>query len=183
MDRDELKRKALSALHHLMLGGSALALLAQALPTSPAETLIALATGWIAGSYVEYAVHRHLFHGRGLPARVHMRHHARPAREQLDPFSYFGPLATALVVWAGLRAVVPAHAIVDGFAAGLFLQYCGFRAVHRRMHVPSHPLSRGALARFHAGHHADVRCNFGVTARLWDRLLGTRRAPSPAKAD
>lgn len=183
MDRDELKRKSLSALHHLMLGGSALALLAQALALSPLAAIAALAAGWVAGSYVEYAVHRYLFHGRGLPARVHARHHARPAREQLDPFSYFGPLATAVVAWLALRAAIADLAIANGLAAGLYLQYCWFRAVHRRMHVPTHPLSRGVLARFHAGHHADARCNFGVTGRLWDRLFGTRRALAPAKAD
>ncbi len=66
------------------------------------------------------------------------------------------PLMTALALPAG------------------WLQYSWFRAAHRRMHRPGHTLSRGTLAHFHRGHHADTGCNFGVTTPVWDHLFGSR---------
>lgn len=173
---DHLKRKALSALHYLLLVGGALALLAAGARDDLPLTVAALVAGWIAGSLSEYAVHRFVLHGPRLTASVHARHHAAPAQEQIDPLSYFGPIAVALIVWTALPALGGEAPVAHGITAGLCLQYSWFRAVHRRMHRPGHRLAVGALAQFHRGHHVDLRCNFGVTTPVWDRLFRTQRA-------
>jgi sterol desaturase/sphingolipid hydroxylase (fatty acid hydroxylase superfamily) len=172
---EELRRKAASALHYALLVGAALALLAAGARDSPAITVAALLAGWLVGSLAEYAVHRFVLHGPALAARVHARHHAAPAREQIDPLSYFGPIVVALLAWAALHALGGGAALAGGLTAGLCLQYSWFRAVHRRMHRPGHRLASGRLAHFHRGHHVDLRRNFGVTTPFWDRLFRTQR--------
>lgn len=179
---DRLKRKALSALHYVLLVGAALLLLAGGTAASPWLTAAALPAGWLAGSLAEYAVHRFVLHGPPLTASVHARHHASPALEQIDPLSYLGPLAVALLTWLVLVAILGNAPVANGITAGLCLQYSWFRAVHRRMHRPGHRMSRGKRALFHRGHHADAACNFGVTTPVWDHLFRSRYVPAAAPA-
>ena len=115
-----------------------------------------------------------MLHGPKLTAGVHARHHAAPAQEQIDPLSYFGPIAVALFAWLALRELGAGTVAANGITAGLCLQYSWFRAVHRRMHRPGHPLASGKKAHFHRGHHADTGCNFGVTTPFWDRCFGSQ---------
>ena len=179
---DRLKRKTLSALHYLLLLGGALLLLAAGAKLNPWLTTAALPAGWIVGSLAEYAVHRFVLHGPPLTAGVHTRHHAAPTLDQIDPLSYLGPLAVALISWFALGALLGNAALANGATAGLCLQYSWFRAVHRRMHRPGHRMARGARAHFHRGHHADTGCNFGVTTLLWDYLFGSRHVPAQEKS-
>lgn len=170
---DELKRRALSLVHYVLLVGGAVVLLAAGLLHAPWLTLAALLAGWLAGSFAEYAVHRFVLHGPPWAARVHARHHANPAQEQIDALSYFGPIAVALVTWFAINGIGGQAALAHGVTAGLCLQYSWFRALHRRMHRPGHRLASGSRAVFHRGHHGNKGRNFGVTTPVWDRLLGT----------
>jgi sterol desaturase/sphingolipid hydroxylase (fatty acid hydroxylase superfamily) len=172
---EALKRRAASALHHLLLAGAAAGMLVLGMRDNAPLTAAALLAGWLAGSLVEYSVHRFVLHGLALTARVHARHHAAPAQEQIDPISYFGPILVALLVWTALRLLSGEAPPASGFTAGLCLQYSWFRAYHCRMHRPGHRLASGARARFHRGHHIEPHCNFGVTTPLWDMLFRTRR--------
>lgn len=169
----EITRKALSLLHYVLLAGGALLLLIAGARRDPALTAAALTAGWLGGSFIEYAVHRFVLHGPDLTARIHARHHAMPAQEQIDLFSFCGPLAVAPACWLAISALGGGVPLAGGVTAGLCLQYSWFRALHRRMHLPGHRLNRGAKAQFHRGHHTGPRRNFGVTTALWDRLLGT----------
>ena len=168
-----MKRRALSLLHYVLLVGGAAILLAAGLWHAPRLTLAALTVGWVAGSFAEYAVHRFVLHGPAYTARVHARHHASPAQEQIDAFSYFGPLVIALGGWFAMDSISGQAALAHGVTAGLCLQYSWFRALHRRMHRPGHRLASGSRALFHRGHHGNKGRNFGVTTPVWDRLLGT----------
>lgn len=167
------RQRLASRTHYAMLGIPALAALAWSLWRG-AHPLAAAA--WLAGgvallSLVEYLVHRYLFHGSGLLAAVHARHHEHPEREQIDAASYWLPLVPPLpVAWALALATGDAAAGAC-FAAGMCIGYMRFRWVHRRLH--EHPEHNPTLAAFHQGHHDDEACHFGVTTRLWDRLFGT----------
>lgn len=172
---DALKRRALSLLHHVLLVGSALVLWVEGARYSVPLTLMALMSGWIPGSFIEYVAHRFVLHELAFATEVHAHHHASPAREQIDPLSYWGSPVTAVLVWLALRALTGEVSVSGGITAGLCLQYSWFRSVHRRMHKPGHRLATGALAQFHRGHHLDVHTNFGVTMPVWDALCGTRR--------
>lgn len=166
-------RRRLSHLHHLLLAGGALVLLAAGYLRAPWLTLAALMAGVVAGSFAEYAVHRFVLHGPAWAARVHARHHASPALEQIDALSYFGPLVVALGGWLAINLVSGEAVLAHGVTAGMCLQYSWFRALHRRMHRRGHRLASGSRALFHRGHHGNQQRNFGVTTPLWDRLLGT----------
>lgn len=173
---DQLTRRLLSGLHYLLLVGGAGALLATAGPQNPLLVTAGLLLGWVAGSLIEYLVHRFVLHGPAFAARVHARHHKAPGQEQIDPMSYLTPLVIALLLWAGLHLLVGV-VFANGMLAGLCLQYSWFRAEHRLMHTPGHELATGEKARFHRGHHQNTGCNFGVTTPVWDRLFGSRYEP------
>lgn len=170
---DQLRRRALSLVHYVLLLGSAAALLAAGLRHAPLLTVAALTAGWVAGSFAEYAVHRFVLHGPPYAARVHARHHASPAQEQIDVLSYFGPIAVAIGGWFAIDMISGQVALAHGVTAGLCLQYSWFRALHRRMHRPGHRLATGTRALFHRGHHGDKGRNFGVTTPVWDHMFGT----------
>ena len=170
---DELKRRALSLVHYVLLVGGAAVLLADGLSRALWPTLAALMAGWVAGSFAEYAVHRFVLHGPPYAARVHARHHASPAQEQIDALSYFGPIVVAIGGWLAIDLISGHAALAHGVTAGLCLQYSWFRALHRRMHRPGHRLAAGRHALFHRGHHGNKGRNFGVTTPVWDRMFGT----------
>lgn len=129
------------------------------------------AAGWALAGLLEYTVHRWLFHGleRRRPALydvMHGAHHRLPddASRRAVPLTTTAPLAFAAAV------VLP-----PGVLAGVFLGYLWFEAAHALCHRRG-PLPR-ALARLrahHARHHfGQPDRAFGVSTRLWDRLLGT----------
>lgn len=164
---------AASGLHYLVEVGGAVLLLALALPHGLLPVAIAGLTGWIAGSFAEYALHRFVLHGPRAFAREHGRHHVRPEKAQLDPLSYFAPFgfqgAAWLLVFAATREAALAHALV----AGALLQYSYFRLVHRLLHIERPAGLLAGLAGFHRVHHERPRQNYGVTVQFWDRLFGT----------
>ncbi|HXZ53206.1 MAG TPA: sterol desaturase family protein [Burkholderiales bacterium] len=138
----------------------------------PLAALLFLA-GVFAFSFMEYVVHRWVFHGPLQTfARGHAAHHREP--RGYDALPFFVP---ALVLAAVIGLCVPwagpgdAYVLASGIAFG-YVAYgiCHF-VIHRRRF--RHPLLRGWAARHHIHHHHPGR-NFGVTSALWDALLGTR---------
>ena len=131
---------------------------------------IALVTGFLFGSYVEYAVHR-LMHLGKFDAQT-----PRP-----PPQEFLGPglvgeltdysLPGLLVAWAGFLVSVPAGL---GFAVGI-LGYAAFAAYAHQSQHQKPDLAFWLGAPIHYIHHRDNMWhhNFGIGVSLWDRLLGT----------
>lgn len=159
---------ALDAMLGSLLLGAALA---RHVPAATAVLLVAL--GLFVFSFMEYVVHRWVFHGPPQPmARGHASHHRDPRGHEALPF--FVP-ALVLAALTGLCALImpapDAWVLASGIAFG-YVAYgiCHFAIHHRRFRQP---LLRGWAARHHIHHHHPER-NFGVTSALWDALLGTR---------
>lgn len=139
--------------------------------TVPAVLLI-VPLGLLAFSFIEYAAHRWLFHGRTGPLRAgHVQHHRNPAGHDALPF--FLPPLVLLALAALLTLALPAvqaMLLAGVIAVGYALYGSSHAVLHaRRFHTP-------LLARwqqFHDVHHTHPSRNFGVTTGLWDVLLGT----------
>ena len=127
-----------------------------------------------AWTFIEYVMHRFVFHAVPKIAQMHDRHHANPVAFVGTPswLSFAAFISAAfLPLWAtaGVEAA-------SGVAAGLMLGFTWYIVVHDLIH--RRPLERGSMlyqAKLrHAGHHAGrADGNFGVTTGFWDRVLGT----------
>jgi len=142
--------------------------------------VIALLAGAFAWTFVEYLLHRFVFHGTrwGVGASEHRLHHARV--EHFAPWWQKG-LAAA----AAASGLLPLSWLVAGtlpglcFTVGFIGAYGLYEVLHRRAHThgPGGPYGRW-LRRHHFAHHfTDPGCNHGVTTPLWDGVFGTALPP------
>lgn len=135
-----------------------------------------MAIGAILFTFVEYAVHRWVFHGAKRYAphlydAIHGAHHRLPddTGRRLVPLSHSLPVALAM--WCAFP-----HGVFSGACVG----YLAYEAAHGVAHVRGWlPGPLRGLRRHHARHHhVDEDAHFGVTSGVWDRVLGTGRPPA-----
>jgi sterol desaturase/sphingolipid hydroxylase (fatty acid hydroxylase superfamily) len=139
----------------------------------PVIALLAVMSGLLLFTLVEYCFHRWMFHGSvPLFEPGHRRHHANPLGDDSMPF-FLPPLALIGLV-ALFSVAMPAGfdlLSMGGLAAG----YAVYGITHDVIHNSRfrHPLARRWAASHHV-HHFHPDRNFGVTTPLWDIILGTR---------
>ncbi len=139
--------------------------------------LAAFGLGAVGWTFLEYLLHRFVFHGAsaaGLGAKEHRLHHAR--------VDYFAPWwQKALAAIAATAVALPMAVALVGIASGLcftggfIAMYLLYEVLHRRAHT--HP-PRGVYGRWlrrnHFAHHfADPGRALGVTTPIWDLVFGT----------
>jgi sterol desaturase/sphingolipid hydroxylase (fatty acid hydroxylase superfamily) len=158
----------------------ALALLALRDASLP-RLVIGAAAGYLLWTFVEYWVHRTVFHLEpegGLGARLHWMihgvHHDHPSDRLRLVFPPVLSVPLALV-FLGLFALVLGE--TDGFAvcAGFYGGYLAYDMLHFALH---HHRPRSRLGRrfheLHMRHHfEDDERGFGVSAPWWDIVFGT----------
>jgi dihydroceramide fatty acyl 2-hydroxylase len=149
-------------------------------------TWAALPFGALSWSFLEYALHRFVFHARARSetARIalflaHGHHHADPSdRSRLAATPV--QLGSALLLLFGACDLAFEDAATWLAFASALLAYVAYEAVHYAAHFgrPESPWLR-ALRRHHlAHHHLDPRSRWGIGTPLWDWVLGTRGAPA-----
>jgi sterol desaturase/sphingolipid hydroxylase (fatty acid hydroxylase superfamily) len=128
-------------------------------------------------SFVEYALHRWLFHSNApIWSELHASHHHHPRQPAALPF-WFSAVCAPVFFWM-LTQWLSAF-VADFLICGFFAAYFGYGVVHHLQHsirikdIPFRWLRTKWAA--HAVHHGREDVNFGVTTSLWDRLLGTYR--------
>jgi 4-hydroxysphinganine ceramide fatty acyl 2-hydroxylase len=161
--------------------------------TSPADWIAVLAsftTGVFVFTFIEYGLHRWLFHTPGtFAAPSHEEHHYSPRDLSALPFFLSG-LGTFMVgTYASLMISTP---LAFFLAGGTHATYFVYGAIHQLGHLvrPSDVRSKWLRARWaaHADHHAHPDRNFGVTTSFWDHVFGTyhpktvRAVTSPRRA-
>lgn len=157
---------------HIATGGAVLAVGLAAADGSFLAIPLALVAGWATWTFMEYIVHRFVFHGRIAPAlRGHALHHRRARATVGVPF--FVPGTLGVLIWTALS--VPLGYLVAGaWVAGLMWAYVAYGLLHHAQH---HTRFRSgwlrALQLHHLVHHRKEAGNFGVTTRFWDRVFGT----------
>ncbi len=135
---------------------------------------VAVLSGLIGWSLLEYALHRVILHGLEPLRSWHAEHHNRPHALIGTPTAVS---ATAIIV----LIFVPALLISDlwlgtGFTLGVTAGYLGYACTHHAVH---HWHAESAWLknrqRLHAlHHHSSAACQFGVITSLWDYVLGSR---------
>lgn len=147
-----------------------------------AATLVGAAAAALAGAlfwtFMEYVLHRFVFHGPGgggPGAREHRTHHAHV--DYFAPWWQKGAAAVAVtaVLWP-LASWAAGGAAGAAFTAGFVFAYGLYEWLHRRAHTHA-PRGRYGrwLRRNHFAHHfVDPRRAHGVTTPLWDVVFGTR---------
>jgi sterol desaturase/sphingolipid hydroxylase (fatty acid hydroxylase superfamily) len=145
-----------------------------------APGLLVTATGLLAWTLVEWAVHRAM-HWRTRSAVVsrfqqqaHLRHHAAPHDLPHSVLRLSGSIPLAGVFFTaallGFRDLERAML----FQAGLLAGYLWYESVHLLSHSHRHPPGLGALCRYHLRHHFETPTRtYGVTSPLWDWLFST----------
>ena len=137
------------------------------------DRLYLVVLGFAAWTFLEYLVHRIVFHLHLVGRRLHQLHHDDPCNPDAERSSLSTPLLALpvgylLIACAGLE---------DGSAlfAGLLLGYLAFivihHAVHRRTIEPGSLLYAAKMR--HLIHHRVESCNFGVTTDFWDVVFRT----------
>lgn len=147
-------------------------------PPRSAWLFAALPLGVLGWSFMEYALHRWLFHWGYR--KQHFIHHDRPA-------AYVGVSSIGtLPLFAALHfALLPLGSIGQGLWVGFLAGYLIYIGVHDRFHhsvIRKGDLLWPAFHR-HQRHHHEPRShdrNFGVTSKLWDVVFGTLREPNGA---
>lgn len=151
------------------------------------ETLLEIGAGlgaaFLAGTFLEYAVHRAM-HTRRLRrtwlGRIHLEHHKnnnlQPLRKEI--FDYL-PIAFLMMPF-GLPF---GWAFFGGWAAGAAAYALLVAFVHNMFHLSDCHLPE-CLCQLHRLHHAVPSCNFGIMCSFWDVLFRTRRKTlrEPAEA-
>ncbi len=148
-------------------------------PLGHVPLLVALTLGGLVlWSALEYGLHRFVLHGMEPFASWHREHHKRPAALVGAPTV----LSASLLVGAVL---LPAWWLMGNLNAsalslGVLTGYLGYTLAHHAVH---HGFTQRAprlrwlrhQTLWHARHHHLAQpCCFGVTTRVWDRLLGTQ---------
>ncbi|MBS2016914.1 MAG: sterol desaturase family protein [Deltaproteobacteria bacterium] len=145
------------------------------------------AVGWLVWSFIEYMLHRFLFHAfENDPkrARIHFLlhgvHHDYPNDKDrlVMPLLVNQPVGWAVCLATfSLLGAVRAEPLFAGFALG----YLGYDGMHYALHA-FNPKSRVFkwMKHHHMRHHfMDHAGGFGVSSPLWDILFGTM--PKPKK--
>jgi sterol desaturase/sphingolipid hydroxylase (fatty acid hydroxylase superfamily) len=146
---------------------------AQRKDTHPPAAILTIALGLLLFTFVEYCIHRWLFHGPdNVLQRGHQKHHQEPLGYESLPF-FLPPLAAlgVAVTLATVSSTTFALLLTGGVAAGYAAYGLSHSIIHNarfRYFLPRH------WAAAHHIHHCHSDQNFGVTTPLWDVVLKTR---------
>jgi sterol desaturase/sphingolipid hydroxylase (fatty acid hydroxylase superfamily) len=164
-----------------LVGFATLLAFHSATPPKPAIWVIVYGGGLFGWTFIEYLLHRALFHHAPVLSAIHERHHH-------SPHDLIGAPAWASLLLGVIAAAIPSWAVfgfglATAVTAGLVTGYLWYVFVHYASHYwrprRNSYLYRARL-RHARHHHQSNRGNFGVTTGIWDRVFGTAlggRAP------
>lgn len=139
-----------------------------------------LALGALSWTFVEYLMHRFLFHARTSTQRAkavmfvaHLHHHRYP-RDPLRIAATPLQFGSITLFFMGLfRLALPAA----WFAPALFgalAAYLAYEALHYLVHRTRVPWLAGLRRHHLAHHHREPNARWGISSPLWDIVFGTR---------
>ncbi len=134
---------------------------------------LALVLGLFVFSFIEYLIHRWLFHTHiPLFEQGHRMHHEHPLGYDSLPF-FLPPIV--LLALAGLLVWLMPLGFALLLAGSITLGYITYGLSHFIIHHVrfKQPLLRRWAGAHHV-HHYHPETNFGVTTLLWDIVFGTR---------
>ncbi|TMA73273.1 MAG: hypothetical protein E6J72_19770 [Deltaproteobacteria bacterium] len=135
---------------------------------------VAVLSGLIGWSLLEYALHRFILHGLEPFRSWHAEHHNRPHALIGTPTAVS---ATAIIVLIFVPALLISGLwLGTGLTLGVTAGYLGYACTHHAIH---HWHTESAWLkhrqRLHAlHHHSRAACQFGVITSVWDYVFGSR---------
>lgn len=147
----------------------------------PWQWLACFAGGLLLWTFIEYGVHRFVFHESSWIARLgsggpcHSRHHQTPSEPEFIPTPLSFSLPVAAAVLGLLRLALGSWERAAIMMAGVIAGYLFYEVLHLQIHAnPEGGALLRRLRRYHYRHHfGEVDAGFGVSTPLWDALLRT----------
>lgn len=139
-----------------------------------AEWLLFSLSGIAAWTFVEYFLHRVLFHNIPFFKKMHDDHHAMPKALMGTP-TWLSVAIGSIAIFSPLWWIT-GFLVASSICTGLMIGYLGYATIHHLDHHvnPQHDTYLYWAKRRHALHHyCGESKNFGVTTDVWDRLFGT----------
>lgn len=135
---------------------------------------VAVMSGLMLWSLLEYALHRFVLHGLEPFRSWHAEHHNRPHALIGTPTAVSATSIIALIFVPAL--LISGLWLSTGLTLGVTAGYLGYACTH---HVVHHWHTESAWLkhrkRLHAlHHHSSAACQFGVVTSVWDYVFGTR---------
>ena len=138
--------------------------------------------GLLAWSFIEYAIHRWLYHIRPSSSKIfkfidafHQYHHQEMSDHRVLNAGWLMIYPAAIMTWLITNAIIDNPAISSSFSLGLLFYYFFYEIVHYAIHYKA--FTRGyfmKIQKYHLYHHYNRWSkNYGNTITLWDRILGT----------
>ena len=137
--------------------------------------LLAFVIGLGVWTFVEYVVHRWVYHAIPFFEKYHDAHHDDP--KALIGVPSFASSGLMLAVF-----FVPLYFMVGivfsgGFASGAMLGYAGYMLVHHASHHwtlrPGGTLYKARIHHMAHHYHHDFPGNYGVITSFWDHVFST----------
>jgi sterol desaturase/sphingolipid hydroxylase (fatty acid hydroxylase superfamily) len=125
----------------------------------PSVTIVLFGCGLAAWTLAEYLVHRFMLHA--IAPVQHGIHHAHP-KDAIDKI--FWQIWVAFVV---VYMTTGGEVLAGGLVAYAWYLFVHYSAHHNPALLPA------SLLKHHLDHHRFANRNYGVTARVWDRVFGT----------
>lgn len=147
---------------------------------TPAITLFLFFIGWLAFTWVEYQVHRHVFHlstytewRKNFQYMVHGVHHHYPKDKDRLAMPPLLSITIATLLLLLLKLVLGDY--VFAFLPGFLVGYACYLLIHYLVHVHIPPKNIfKILWQNHSVHHyKEGELLFGVSSPLWDYIYGT----------
>jgi sterol desaturase/sphingolipid hydroxylase (fatty acid hydroxylase superfamily) len=145
---------------------------------------VAFLAGWFVWTFYEYWLHRTFLHDNPLKkippwGPRHARHHADMHNKWGTPAHQPTTFPLVCVQAYGFYLLFP-QAAGMAFAVGFVVGYLAFEVMHWNLHYwPASTQWGREIRKIHNYHHeVDIRCNYGTSTGLWDRVFRTFHAPA-----
>ena len=151
---------------------------------SPTISIVLFLVGWLAFTWVEYMVHRHVFHLKPyteLRAKIqytmHGVHHEFPKDKDRLAMPPLLSITISTILLLIFKVIM--GDFVFAFLPGFLVGYASYLSVHYMVHAYAPPKNFfKALWVNHSVHHyKDGEIVFGVSSPLWDYIYGTMKMP------
>lgn len=145
--------------------------------------------GWLTFSWVEYMVHRYIFHMKTYTAlrakfqyTMHGVHHEFPKDKDRLAMPPLLSITIATILLLLFRLVM--GDFVFAFLPGFLVGYAAYLAVHYMVHAYQPPKNFLKMLWVNHGihHYKDGEIVFGVSSPLWDYIYGTMKERTRAQA-
>lgn len=137
-------------------------------------TITAFIVGYLGWVFIEYGMHRVLFHNTKTFKAKHFLHHREPLNADGDPDNLTIHCIIALVVMATVLALGPYLGWPAAF--GLVVGYLSYITTHHLIHIEwLKPTS--VIRKRHELHHKGWAFNYNLLCPLGDLVFGTYKEP------